>query len=122
MKADVKPYMKTHERMESTAADDERYGDISSARVDDDRIRLTSFGDEKFTKRSSAAEKGIGDALVDEGAEAPKPCLSPVEMRMLIPAAGGLLPTDSAFAQLRTIFHSQSLPWSFCEKTKKKRQ
>ena len=39
--------------------------------------------------------KGIGDALADERAEAPKPRLSPVKMRKSAPA-GGLLYTGSA--------------------------
>ena len=41
--ADVKLDMKTRERMESTAAENDKYGDISSARVDDDPTSLTSF-------------------------------------------------------------------------------
>ena len=36
------------------------------------------------------------DTLVDNDAAAPKPCLPPVEMRTST-AAGGLLPTDTAF-------------------------
>ena len=44
------------------------------------------------------------DVLVDKGAVAPKPCLSPVEMRTLT-AAGGLLPTGkTSTAMMMTIF------------------
>ena len=63
--ADVKPDVRTRERMEGTAADDEKNEDISSAWVDDP-MRLTSFGDEEFDEPSVASNKGIGDALVNE--------------------------------------------------------
>ena len=41
------------------------------------------------------------DALVDKGAAAPKPCLSPVERHTT--AAGGLLPAGTASTAMRTI-------------------
>ena len=47
--------------------------EISPARVDGDLTSLISFGDS--AKPSPSPEKGIGDAMVDEGAEALKPCL-----------------------------------------------
>ena len=50
MEADVKPDMKTRERMESAVADDEKYGDTPSAQGHDDPIRLTSFSDQEFTE------------------------------------------------------------------------
>ena len=83
---------------------DKKYGDILSARVDDDPMRFISFGDQEFIELSTDTEKVIGDALVDEGAEAPKPCLLPVEVRRLIFAADGLLPTCSTSKTLRAIF------------------
>ena len=112
--------MKTRECMEGAAADDEKYGDLASVRVDDDPMRLTSFGNQEFTELSPASEKGIGDALVNEGAEVPKPYLSPVEVRILTSAAGDSLPAGSALTTLRTIFSPQPLPWSFCENTQKR--
>ena len=68
--------------MGGATANDENYGDISSVLVNDDPMRFTSFGNQGFTKPSLASEKGIGNALVNEGAEAPKPHLPPVEVRM----------------------------------------
>ena len=58
--------MKTREHLEHAAADDEKFGDISSARVNDDPMGCTSFGD---TAESSAPENNIGDALLDQGAK-----------------------------------------------------
>ena len=45
IETDVKPDMKSRERMKGAVADDEKYGDILSAWVDDDLLRLTSFVD-----------------------------------------------------------------------------
>ena len=57
--------------MEGAAADYKKHGDISSARVDDDPMRLTSFSDQESTEPPALSECSDG-ALVDEGAEAPK--------------------------------------------------
>ena len=73
---------KTPERIEGTAIDGEEYGYISSARVYNDLMCLTSFGNKEFTESPVAPEKGIGDVLIDEGAEAPKPHPPPVEVSM----------------------------------------
>ena len=121
VKADVNLDMKTQERMEGTAADDEKYGDISSARVDDDLMRLISFGGQNLTEPSVAFTVSNDGALVVEGVEAPKPRLLPVKMRMLTPTSG-LLHTGSASIPRRNIFHSQSLPWGFREMTKKRQR
>ena len=51
-----------------------------------------------------ALKKCIGDALVNEGAEAPKPHLPLVEVRILTSTAGGLLPAGTASSAMRTIF------------------
>ena len=82
----------------------------SFARVDHDPMRLTSFGDDSTetsfgddSTEPPAPENFIDDALVDGGAEALKPCLSPVEMRTPT-AAGGLLPAGAASTAMRTIF------------------
>ena len=109
----------TRERTDSAAADEETYGDTSSARVDHDPMRLTSFGNQEFTEPSLAPEKNIGDALINEGAEAPKPHLPPVKVRMVSSPADGLLHAGTVSTSLRTTFHPQLLSWSLCGKTKK---
>ena len=109
--------MKTSKPIDGTAVDDGKYGDISSVRTDDDPMRLTSFGDE-FTK-PLAPEKGVDDALVDDCAEAPKPHIPALKVRMLTSTACSLLLTGAGFATLlTTVFHPQPLPWSLCESTK----
>ena len=74
--------------------------DISSARVDDGPTSLTSFS---MIAEPSAPENSIGDGLVGKGAEAPKPCISSVEMRTPT-AAGGLLPASTASTAMKGIF------------------
>ena len=70
---------------------------------------LTSFGDDST---ESPALSCRGDAMVDDkSAAAIRPCISPVEMRMLT-AAGGLLPAGTASRATKTIVHQRSL-W-FC--------
>ena len=64
--------MKTRERVEGAAADDEKSEDISSARVDDGPMRLVSFGDQESTEPPALSQCN-DDAQVNEGAEAPKP-------------------------------------------------
>ena len=73
-------------------------------------IRSTSFG--KIVE-PSALLIGRDDALVDKGAEAPKPCFSPVEMRTPT-TASGLLLTGTGSTTLRTTFPLPSLLRSFC--------
>ena len=92
--ADVNQDRKTREREEDVVID-ERLGDISSVRVDDP-IGQTSSGDSADT--SEAPEKSNGNALVDEGAEAPKPWLSLVEMSTST-TASGLLHAGSALTE-----------------------
>ena len=67
--------MITREPKGGAAADDEKNEDISSARVDDDPMRLTSFGDQEFTEPSALSEFS-DDTLVDKGAEEPTSRLS----------------------------------------------
>ena len=83
-------------------------------RADDDSISQTSFGDS--AKPSKAPEKSISDALVDKGAKAPKPLISPVKLRKSRPV-GGLLHAGSVsiYEAQGTNFSLQSLPWSFGE-------
>ena len=115
--ADVKPDTKTFERTEGAERDEEKFEDILSALVDDDPPSCTSLGN---IAEPLAPEKSIGDALVNEGAEAPKPYFSPVKVRMLTFTACGLQHASSAPATLRTIFPPQPLPWSFCEETEER--
>ena len=107
MKADLFQDKKTRKRKEGVATD-ERFEDISFVRVYDDPISLISFGNS--AEPSEAAEKIVGDALVDGDVEAPKPCLSPVKMRKSAPA-GSLLHTGpaSTYKALGTNFPPQPL-------------
>ena len=61
-----------------------------------------------------APEKCIGDALVNEGAKAPKLHLPPVEVRMLPSAAGGLLPIGIASTVMTIVFLPTPLLRSLC--------
>ena len=110
--ADVRPDTKTLEHTKSAEVDEEKYGDISSARVDDNPTTLTNFANKV---EPLAPEKGIGNALVNEGTEAPKTHLPPVEVRMLTSTAGGLVLAGTVFTTLRAIFPPPPLPWSFCK-------
>ena len=92
---DVKPDTKTDKRTEDAEeADREISGDSSSAQADSDPMCLTSFGDD--STKPLAPPCCRDNALVDKGAAALKPCLSPVEVRALR-AAGGLLPHRYSF-------------------------
>ena len=102
---------KTRKRTENAAADQElKHEDSCSAnQADPDPMCLTSFG------RDSAGLLAFpclrDDALVKKGAAAPKPCISPVEMRTQT-TTGGLLLTGTASTATRTIFDQPPL-W-FC--------
>ena len=88
MKADVTTDSKTRKGTKGVAAAERLIsGYNSSAQIDTDPIRLTSFDDDSIG--SPALPCSRNDALVDEGSAAPKPCLSPVEMRTRT-AAGGI--------------------------------
>ena len=112
MKVDVLEDKKTRESTEDFAQDG-RLGDISSDRVHDP-MRLTSFGDQDYTEPPALPCRD--DALVNQGHEVAKPCLSPVEMRKLT-SAGGLLHAGagSTIITQGTKFPPQLLPWSFRE-------
>ena len=117
MKADVQDDKKTRESMEDLAQDG-RLGDISSDRVHDP-IRLTSFGDQDFTEPPALPCRD--DALVNQGHEVAKPCLSPVEMRKST-SAGSLLHTGAAstIKIQGTSFPPQLVPWSLRETSEEK--
>ena len=70
---------------------------------------LTSFSDD-FTE-PPALSCSRDDALIDNGAAAPIPCLSPVKMRTRT-ATGGLLPAGKASTATRIIYYQPRL--RFC--------
>ena len=108
MKADVLENKKTRESREDFTHDG-RLGDISSDRVHDP-MRLTNFGDQDYTEHPALPCRD--DALVNQGHEVAKPCLSSVEMRKSIPVRG-LLHAGSASTNKAqgTKFPPQLLSW-----------
>ena len=110
---------KNRNRMEDVAADRMISRDTLPAnQVDPDQMCLTCFGDD-FTG-PPALPCLENDALVDNGVAAPKPCLSPVEMRTRT-AAGGLLPTGNASNATRTIYYRPRLRFCPTEETNSER-
>ena len=116
MKADVLEDKKTRESMEDFARD-ERLGDIFSDRANDP-MRLTSFGDQDYTEPPALPCRN--EALVNEGHEVAKPCLTPLEMRKST-SAGCLLHagTASTSETRGTNFPPQLLRWTFREPSEK---
>ena len=100
---DVETDTKTLKHTEGAAADRVERGNTSSARIGYDPMCQTSFGREDISE-PSALPIYRDDALVDEGTEAPKPCLLSVKICTSTSAAGDLLPTGTAFTLLRAIF------------------
>ena len=98
---------KTRKRMEDAEADQANNGDSSTSKKVQAGPSSTCFG----MKAEPPALPRRDDVLVDIGAAALKPCLSPVEMRTLT-AAGGLLPTGKIATATKIIFHQ--LPLWFC--------
>ena len=96
---DVRPGTKTRKCAEDAAADQARHADSCSTKKIDDSTSSTSFG---MTAKPPALPRRK-DVLGDKGAEAPKLCLSPMEIRALT-AAGGVLPAGTASTATRTIF------------------
>ena len=117
IEAEIETYMKTCKRTEGTAADVVKHGGTSSARVDHDPMRQTSFGEENSTE-PPAFPICRDDALVDEGAKAPKLCLLPGEMHTSTPVNGSLL-AGTTSTTIRDIFPPPPLFWSFGKMTKK---
>ena len=93
IKADVLDDKKTRESTEDFAQDG-RLRDISSDRVHDP-MRLTSFGDKRHTEPPAIPCRD--NALVNQGQEIAKPCLSPLEIRKSTPA-GSLLHAGAAYS------------------------
>ena len=115
MEAPVTADKKTHERTEGTAtAIQARHEDSCSAkRVQSGPTRSTSFG----MKAEPPVLPRWNDVLVNKGAAAPKPCLSPVEMRTPT-VAGGFLPAGIASSAIRTIFSRPLSFWILGEEAK----
>ena len=111
IEADVPADKKTPERTEGAAAAVQaKHGNSRSAkRVQTGPTSSTSFGGD-FTE-PSALPCSRDDALVDNGAAAPKSCLSSLEMRSPT-NAGGLLPTGKASTTTRITFYQLRL--RFC--------
>ena len=109
MKADIIAEKQTCERTEGAAAAVQaKHGDSCSVkRVQAGPTNSTCF-DEKAEPPALPHED---DILVDNGAAAPRPCLSPVEMRRLT-AAGDLPSTGKTSTVTMTIFQQLSL--GFC--------
>ena len=110
MKADVLEDKKIRESTEDFAQDG-RLRDIPSDRVHDP-MRLTIFGDQDYTETPALPCRD--DALVNQGHEVAKPCLSPVEIRKST-STGSLLHagTTSITKTQGTNFPPQLLSWSF---------
>ena len=95
-------YTKTRKRTEDVSTVQAKHGDIySEKKVDPDLMCLTSFGDD--STEPPALPRCRDDTMIDKGADAPKPCLSPGETRTLS-VAGGLRPVDTASTAMRAIF------------------
>ena len=117
MEADVTADNKTHKHTEGAAAAvHAKHGDsCSTKRVHAGPTSSTSFG----IKAELPTFPPRDDILVDKGAAAPKPCLSPVEMRTRT-SSDGLLPAGTASAATMTIFHQLPL-WFYSTKEIKSR-
>ena len=111
IEADVKSDTKTRNRsMENTVADQAKHEvSCSASQVDPDQMCLTSFGDDSTGPPALPCSRNA--TLIDKGAAAPKPCLSPMEMRTLTVTCG-LLSAGTASTATMTIFHQPPL-W-FC--------
>ena len=119
MEADVPSDTKTRNHTEDAAADRVISGDSSSAnQVNPDQMCRTSFGDDFTGPPPLPCSRD--DALVDNGAAAPKPCLSPVEMRTQT-AAGIIFPAGKASTATRIIYYQPRLRFCATEGTNSER-
>ena len=109
MEADVQSDKNTREHTEgaATAVQAVHEDSVFASRVDPDPMCSTIFG----VKVDPPVLPWRDDVLVENGAVAPKPCLSPLEMRTTT-AAGDLLPTGKTSTATRTTFDQPTL-W-FC--------
>ena len=117
MKTDVQEDKKTLESTEDFE-NGGILGDISSDRVNDP-MRLTSFGDKDYTEPPALPCRD--DALVNQGHEVAKPCLSPEEIRKSTSAGSFLHAGATSTTKTQgTDFPPQFLPWSFHETSEEK--
>ena len=117
VKADVQEDKKTRESTEDFAQDG-IFGDISSDRVHDP-MRLTSFDDKDYTEPPALPCRD--GALVNQGHEMAKPCLSPVEIRKSSSASSFLHAGATSTTKTQgTNFSPQLLPRSFRETSEEK--
>ena len=116
MKEDEQVDTKTRERTEGAATTVQAmHGDSRFAnRVDPNLMYSTSFGDD--CTGPPAPPCSGKNALVDDGAAAPKSCLPPVEMRTTT-TAGGLLPTGKTSTATKITFNQPPLRLYSTEKT-----
>ena len=116
MEADGLANTKIRERTEgaATAVQTMHRESCSVNRVDPDLMCSTSFGDD-CTGPPAPPCPGE-NALVNNGAAAPKSCLPPLEMRSST-AAGGLLPTCEASIVTRNTFNQPPLRLYSTEET-----
>ena len=116
MEADGPEANKTGERTEGPAkAVQAMHGvSCSAKRVDPGQMYSSSFGGDCAGPPALPCLRE--DALVDNGAAAPKSCLSPLEMRTTS-AAGGLLPTGETSAATKTTFDQPPLRLYSTEET-----
>ena len=108
---------KTRERTEGAATVVQVMHEDScpANRVDPDPMCSTSFGNDCTGPPALPCSRE--DALVDDGAAAPKLCLSPlIEMRSPT-AAGGLLPAGKTSTPTKTTFNQPPLRFYSTEKT-----
>ena len=105
---------KTRERTESavTAVHAMHRDSCSANRVDPDPMCSTSFGDDCTGPPALPCSRE--DALVDNGAAAPKSCPPLLEMRTTT-AAGGLLPAGETSTATKTTFNQPPL-WLYSTK------
>ena len=100
--------------MKDAEADQAKNGDsFSVKRVQAGPTSSTIFG----MKAEPPALSCRDDVLIDKGAAALKPCLSPVEMRTLT-AAGGSLPAGKVSTATRITFYQSPIIW-FCPTEKR---
>ena len=111
---------KTRERTENAAkAVQAIHGDsFSTNRVDPDSKRSTTFGNDSTGPRVLPCLRD--NALVGNGAAAPKSCLSPLKMHSPT-AARGLLPARMASTVTRTAFDQPPPRFYSTEETNSKR-
>ena len=120
MGADGPANTKTRERTEDAAKSVQAvHGDSCSAnRADSDPMCSTSFDDDCTGPPASPCSGE--NALVDNGAAAPKSCLPSLEMRSPT-AAGGLLPTGEASIATMTPYNQPLLQLYSTEETNSKK-